>query len=57
MKKVYLLLVLLVAGMGVMRFLPGLFSPSVKNAEVVGDGFKDGDLIFQTSLSKIHLLY
>ena len=51
MKKVYLLLVLLVAGMGVMRFLPGLFSPSEKNAEVVGDGFKDGDLIFQTSLS------
>ena len=51
MKKVYLLLVVLVAGMGVMRFLPGFFSESEQKVDMTGKGFKDGDLIFQTSVS------
>lgn len=51
MKKVYLLLVLLIAGMGVMRFVPGLFSQQEKKVELSGNGFKDGDLIFQSSVS------
>lgn len=52
MKKVYLLLVLLVEPLnGCDAFSSRTLLAIEKNAEVVGDGFKDGDLIFQTSLS------
>jgi len=50
MKKLYLVLFVLVAGIGITGLLMKLKRPS--SAPVVREKFRDGDLIFQTSASR-----